>query len=85
MSGVLQNIDPPPGRVCMYPPPPHPPWCGGKTHSLGGEGGGANILEDARNSSVLYIWKCFVDIEPVLLNVYGAPELMPRNEFRQPM
>ncbi len=23
--------------------------------------------------------------EPVLLNVYGAPELMPRNEFRQPM
>ncbi len=23
--------------------------------------------------------------EPVLLNVYGASELMPRNEFRQPM
>jgi hypothetical protein len=23
--------------------------------------------------------------ELVLLNVYGAPELMPRNEFRQPM
>ncbi len=23
--------------------------------------------------------------EPVLLNVFGAPELMPRNEFRQPM
>ncbi len=23
--------------------------------------------------------------QPVLLNVYGAPELMPRNEFRQPM
>jgi hypothetical protein len=23
--------------------------------------------------------------EPVLLNVNGAPELMPRNEFRQPM
>ena len=23
--------------------------------------------------------------EPVLLNVYGAPELMPRNEFCQPM
>jgi hypothetical protein len=23
--------------------------------------------------------------EPVLLNVYGAPELIPRNEFRQPM
>ncbi len=23
--------------------------------------------------------------EPVFLNVYGAPELIPRNEFRQPM
>ncbi len=23
--------------------------------------------------------------EPVLLNVYGAPALIPRNEFRQPM
>jgi hypothetical protein len=23
--------------------------------------------------------------ELVLLNVYGAPELIPRNEFRQPM
>jgi hypothetical protein len=23
--------------------------------------------------------------EPVLLNVYGVPELIPRNEFRQPM
>jgi hypothetical protein len=28
---------------------------------------------------------CLRSPEPVLLNVYGAPELMPRNEFRQPM
>jgi hypothetical protein len=29
---------------------------GGGTHSLGGDGGGGvNILEDARHSSVLYI------------------------------
>ncbi len=52
MSGVFQNIDP--------PPPPSLPgecvtprlWCGGRTHSLGGEGGGGevNILEDARHS-----------------------------------
>jgi hypothetical protein len=26
-----------------------------------------------------------VHAEPVLLNVYGAPALIPRNEFRQPM
>ncbi len=24
-------------------------------------------------------------MEPILLNVYGAPELIPRNEFHQPM
>ncbi len=28
---------------------------------------------------------CTGQPEPVLLNVYVAPELMPRNEFRQPM
>ncbi len=28
---------------------------------------------------------CVVLPEPVFLNVYGAPELIPRNEFRQPM
>jgi hypothetical protein len=32
MSGVFQNID---------PPPPH---CGGRTHSLGGERGGGSIF-----------------------------------------
>jgi hypothetical protein len=31
------------------------------------------LLSDGRSS------------EPVLLNVYEAPELIPRNEFRQPM
>jgi hypothetical protein len=44
MSGVFQNID---------PPPPHHPGI----HSLGGEGVGVDILEDARHSSVLYICK----------------------------
>ncbi len=35
----------------------------------------------------ILISKCRIDrnTEPVLLNVYGAPELIPRNEFRQPM
>jgi hypothetical protein len=28
---------------------------------------------------------CHILPEPVFLNVYGAPELIPRNEFRQPM
>ncbi len=26
----------------------------------------------------------FLRSEPVFLNVYGAPELIPRNKFRQP-
>jgi hypothetical protein len=62
MSGVFQNIDPPtrsPPGECV---PPRL-WCGGRTHSPGGEmgvGGGVNILEEARHSSVLYICKYFV-------------------------
>jgi hypothetical protein len=59
MAGVLQNIDPTPlaaRRVCTLCL-----WCGGWTHSLGGEGGGGvNILEDARHRSVLYTRKYFV-------------------------
>jgi hypothetical protein len=61
MSGVYQNIDPhhlTAQRVCT----PHL-WCGGRTHSLGGEGVGVNIFnifEDARHCSVLYIHKYFV-------------------------
>jgi hypothetical protein len=43
MSGVFQNIDPP------NPSPPGecvPPrlWCGGRTHSLGGEGVGGQYF-----------------------------------------
>ena len=30
-------------------------------------------------------WEKCSRSEPVLLNDYGAPELFPRNEFRQPM
>jgi hypothetical protein len=44
MSGVFQNIDPPPPSppgVCV---PPRGLWCGGRTHSLGGEGGGGSIF-----------------------------------------
>ncbi len=53
-------------------------WCGGRTHSLGGEGDGGrvNILEDARHSSVLYICKYFVTapIFTVLFKVLFSPK-----------
>jgi hypothetical protein len=56
MSGVFQNIDPPPHRpASVYPRL----WCEGRTHSLGVERGGGSI-EDARHSSLLYICKYFV-------------------------
>jgi hypothetical protein len=59
MSGVFQNIDPPsPHRPASVYPPAFD--ARGRTHSLGGEGVGVNILEDARHSSVLYICKYFV-------------------------
>jgi hypothetical protein len=58
VSGVFQNIDssPPHRPASAYPRL----WCGGRTHSLGGEGLGANNSEDARHCSVLYICKYFV-------------------------
>jgi len=54
MSGVFQNIDP--------PHPPHRPasarlWCGGGHTRWVEGGGGANVLENARHSTVLYICK----------------------------
>jgi hypothetical protein len=55
MSGVLQNIDPPPPSPpgeCVPYPPAFGPGGGGHTRWVKG-GGGVNILEDARHSSVL--------------------------------
>ncbi len=61
MSGVFQNK--------YWPPPPHRPASvyppafgagGGHTRWVERGGGGSNILEDARHSSVLYICKYFV-------------------------
>jgi hypothetical protein len=58
MSGVFQNIDPPPPltawRVCT-------PFGAGGGHTRWVERRwGVNILEDARHSSVLYICKYIV-------------------------
>ncbi len=36
-------------------------------------------------SQNVYSIKIFIEPEPVFLNVYGAQESIPRNEFRQPM
>jgi hypothetical protein len=57
MSGVFRNIDPLTARRVCTPRL----WCGGRTHLLSGEGGGANILEVARHCSVFYIRKYFVE------------------------
>ncbi len=63
MAGVFQNIDPPPTpltarRVCT------PAFGAGGGHTRWVEkGGGVNILEDARHSSVLYVCKYFVDLD----------------------
>jgi hypothetical protein len=58
MSGVLQNIDPPPPHcpASVYPPA----FGAGGGHTRWVERGwGVNILEDARHCSVLYIGKYF--------------------------
>jgi hypothetical protein len=58
MSGVFQNIDPPPPhrQASVYPPAF---GAGEDTFAGWREGGGVNILEDARHCSV-YIRKYFV-------------------------
>jgi hypothetical protein len=99
MSGVFQNIDlHPPHRLVSVCPPAFDAGGGHTRWVERGVEGGVNILEDARHGSVLYICRYFVvysiglwdlmpdlNTENVLLNVYGAPELIPRNEFRHPM
>ncbi len=59
MSGVFQNIDPPPPHrpASVYPPPL---VRGEDTHAEWRGGWGVNILEYARHCSVLYIRKSFV-------------------------
>jgi hypothetical protein len=52
MSGVFRNIDlPPPQRPASV--------CGGRTHSLGGEGGGS-IVRETQGTAPLFICKYFV-------------------------
>jgi hypothetical protein len=59
MSGIFQNIDPSP---LSRPGECVTPAFGAGEDTLAGwrGGGGVNILEDARHSSVLYICKYFV-------------------------
>ncbi len=60
MSGVFQNIDPPPPhRPASVSPPPDFGAGGGRTRWVE-RGWGVNILEDARHSSVFYICEYFV-------------------------
>jgi hypothetical protein len=62
MSGVYQNIDPPPPHrpASVYPPPPAFGAGGGHTR-WGKRWWGVNSSEDVRHCSVLYICKYFVE------------------------
>jgi hypothetical protein len=72
MSGVFQNID---------PPPPHrpanvysPPLVRGEDTLAGWR---VNILEDAKHSSVLYICKYFVVVTcKALIRIYTRTALL---------
>ena len=57
----------------------HVTWLAGTTNRV--------VLPAHRMELIPGLLKRFTNkcSEPVLLNVYGAPELIPRNEFRQPM
>ncbi len=78
MSGVFHNMTPTPLTAGECVPPRL--LCGGRTHSLGGEGGwGVNILEDARHSSVLYICKYFVITD--FFRIYAAAIFSSATQF----
>ncbi len=60
------------------------------SNSREGSNNGTQTVWEASNCRGWQQWsegsnKVTQTTEPVLLNVYGAPELIPRNEFRQPM
>ncbi len=44
-----------------------------------------SICREEKTTSAYVFTVSFKYTEPVFLNVYGAPESIPRNEFRQPM
>jgi hypothetical protein len=81
MSGVFQNIDPPPlsqPSECVLPPHQRR----GSTHSPAVRGWGVNILEDARHWIGLLQYNlstprplCGADEkpEPVFVNLSGSP------------
>ncbi len=71
MSGVFQNIDPPPPHRPASVYPPHQRR-GEDTLGRGRRGGGVNILEDDRHYSVLYIRKYFV-ILPLFPSRHHTP------------
>jgi hypothetical protein len=60
MSDVFQNIDPPPPHRSASVYPPAAFGAGGGHTRWVERGWGFNILEDAKNCSVLYIRKYFV-------------------------
>jgi hypothetical protein len=56
-----KNIDPPPPHR-HRPASVYPLWCGGRTHSLDGEGVGVNSSEFGRRQTLLCICKNFVPL-----------------------
>jgi hypothetical protein len=69
------------------PPPPGDTldWGEGVVGPNSDEGTDTLVLYVYYNPSTNICIQYSVFREPVFLNVYGAPELIPRNEFRQPM
>ncbi len=72
VSGVFQNIDPPPhplSTLRVFPPTASE---AGGTHSPGGEGVGVNILEDARHLMGLLTYNRSTDMPIMLQEICGT-------------
>jgi hypothetical protein len=70
MSGVFQNIDPPtPHRPAGVPPRL---WCGGRTHSLGGEGVGAQYFWKTPDTALYSKYVTTLCSEPTTTYLYSV-------------
>jgi hypothetical protein len=65
MSGVFRNIDPPtPHRPASVSSPRL--WCGGRTHSLGGEGVGGSIVRKTTDTALYSIYVVLCGTDPLI-------------------
>ncbi len=85
MSGVFQNIEPPtpsPPGECIPPPPRL--WCGGRTHSLGGKGGGVSIFWKTPDTALYSTYVSTLWVRALNKNKLSRPPVFWQSRYSVP-